>query len=46
MVAIGSSAPAMVMDGTATTAPVGGVLLASAAIVAVFGPLTMRLYRT
>jgi ABC-2 type transport system permease protein len=34
------------MHGTATSAQVGGVLLASAAIVAVFGPLTMRLYRT
>jgi ABC-2 type transport system permease protein len=34
------------MHGTATSTQVGGVLLASAAIVAVFGPLTMRLYRT
>lgn len=34
------------MHGTATETQVGGVLLASAAIVAVFGPLTMHLYRT
>lgn len=34
------------MHGTATTAQIGGVLLTSATIVAVFGPLTMRLYRT
>jgi ABC-2 type transport system permease protein len=33
------------MHGTATTAQVLGVLVASVAIVAVFGPLTMRLYR-
>nr|WP_281353475.1 ABC transporter permease [Phytoactinopolyspora mesophila] len=33
------------MHGTATTAQVGGVLLVSLAVVAVFGPLTMRLYR-
>jgi ABC-2 type transport system permease protein len=34
------------MHGTATTGQVGGVLAASVALVAVFGPLTMRLYRT
>lgn len=34
------------MHGTATSAQIGGVLLASAAIVLIFGPLTMRLYRT
>jgi ABC-2 type transport system permease protein len=33
------------MGGTATAAQVGGVLVASAALVAVFGPLTMHLYR-
>jgi len=33
------------MNGTATAGQVGWVLLASAALVAVFGPLTMLLYR-
>ena len=33
------------MAGTATAGQVGWVLLASAALVAVFGPLTMYLYR-
>jgi ABC-2 type transport system permease protein len=33
------------MGGTATAGQVGGVLVASAALVAVFGPLTMHLYR-
>jgi ABC-2 type transport system permease protein len=33
-------------SGTATTGQVGGVLAVSAALVAIFGPLTMRLYRT
>jgi ABC-2 type transport system permease protein len=34
------------MHGTATAGQVGWVLLASAVLVAVFAPLTMRLYRT
>ncbi|MGN6173895.1 MAG: ABC transporter permease, partial [Streptosporangiaceae bacterium] len=34
------------MNGTATAGQVGWVLLASAALVAVFGPLTMLLYRS
>jgi ABC-2 type transport system permease protein len=34
------------MNGTAAGGQVGWVLLASAGLVAVFGPLTMRLYRT
>jgi ABC-2 type transport system permease protein len=34
------------MNGTATAGQVGGVLVASAVLVAVFGPLTMHLYRT
>jgi ABC-2 type transport system permease protein len=34
------------MHGTATVGHVGWVLLASAALVAVFSPLTMHLYRT
>lgn len=34
------------MHGTAQAGQVGGVLLASGLLVAVFGPLTMRLYRT
>jgi ABC-2 type transport system permease protein len=34
------------MAGTATGGQVGWVLLASAALVAVFGPLTLHLYRT
>jgi ABC-2 type transport system permease protein len=34
------------MHGTATAGGVGWVLLASAALVAVFAPLTMHLYRT
>jgi len=34
------------MNGTATAGQVGWVLLASAALVAVFGPLTMFLYRS
>ncbi len=34
-----------VMHGTATAGDVTGVLLAAAVLVAVFGPLTMRLYR-
>jgi ABC-2 type transport system permease protein len=34
------------MNGTVAVGQVGWVLLASAALVAVFGPLTMRLYRT
>lgn len=34
------------MDGTATAGQVGWVLVASAALVAVFAPITMRLYRT
>jgi ABC-2 type transport system permease protein len=34
------------MAGTATAGQVGWVLLASAALTAVFAPLTMRLYRT
>jgi len=34
------------MNGTAGAGQAGWVLLASAALVAVFGPLTMRLYRT
>jgi ABC-2 type transport system permease protein len=33
------------MHGTAGAGDVGWVLLASAALVAVFGPLTMHLYR-
>ena len=33
------------MDGTAAASQVGWVLLASAALIAVFGPLTMHLYR-
>jgi ABC-2 type transport system permease protein len=33
------------MEGTATAGQVGWVLLASAALVSVFGPLTMHLYR-
>jgi ABC-2 type transport system permease protein len=33
------------MYGTATIGQVGWVLLASAALTAVFAPLTMRLYR-
>jgi len=33
------------MDGTATGGQVGWVLVASAALTAVFAPLTMRLYR-
>jgi ABC-2 type transport system permease protein len=33
------------MHGTATAGQVGGVLLTSAALVAVFGPITMYLYR-
>jgi ABC-2 type transport system permease protein len=33
------------MGGTATAGQVSGVLVASAALVAVFGPLTMHLYR-
>jgi ABC-2 type transport system permease protein len=33
------------MHGTVTASQVGWVLLASAALVAVFGPLTMRMYR-
>jgi ABC-2 type transport system permease protein len=33
------------MNGTAATAQVGWVLLASAALITVFGPLTMLLYR-
>jgi hypothetical protein len=32
------------MQGTATTAQVGWVLLAAAALVGVFAPITMRLY--
>jgi len=34
------------MNGTAAASQVGWVLLASAGLIAVFGPLTMRLYRT
>jgi ABC-2 type transport system permease protein len=34
------------MNGTATVSQVGWVLLACAALIAVFGSLTMRLYRT
>lgn len=34
------------MHGTATAGQVGWVLVASAALVAVFAPITMRLYRT
>ncbi len=34
------------MDGTAAAGQAGWVLLASAALIAVFGPLTMHLYRT
>ena len=34
------------MHGTATTVQVAGVVLVSAGIVAIFGPLTMHLYRT
>jgi ABC-2 type transport system permease protein len=33
------------MDGTAQAGQIGGVLIASGLLVAVFGPLTMRLYR-
>jgi hypothetical protein len=33
------------MDGTPAGSQAGWVLLASAALIAVFGPLTMRLYR-
>ena len=33
------------MDGTATAAQIGWVLLAAATLVLVFAPLTMRLYR-
>ena len=33
------------MDGTAQASQIGGVLIASCLLVAVFGPLTMRLYR-
>ena len=33
------------MDGTAAAGQAGWVLLASAALVAIFGPITMRLYR-
>jgi ABC-2 type transport system permease protein len=33
------------MEGTATAGQVGWVLVASAALVSVFGPLTMHLYR-
>ena len=34
------------MNGTAIAGQVGWVLLACAALIAVFGSLTMRLYRT
>jgi ABC-2 type transport system permease protein len=34
------------MNGTAAVSQVGWVLLACAALIAVFGSLTMRLYRT
>ncbi|HEU5417862.1 MAG TPA: ABC transporter permease [Streptosporangiaceae bacterium] len=34
------------MNGTAAASDIGWVLLASAALIAVFGPLTMRLYRS
>lgn len=34
------------LDGTASSGQVGWVLLVSAALIAVFGPLTMHLYRT
>ena len=34
------------MDGTAAAGQAGWVLLASAALVAIFGPITMRLYRS
>jgi daunorubicin/doxorubicin transport system permease protein len=34
------------MNGTATAGQVGGVLLVATALIAVFGPLTMHLYRT
>jgi ABC-2 type transport system permease protein len=34
------------MAGTATGGQVGWVLLASAALIAVFAPLSMRLYRS
>ena len=34
------------MAGTASATQIGGVLLASAALTAVFAPITMRLYRT
>jgi ABC-2 type transport system permease protein len=33
------------MDGTATTGEIAWVVLASAALLLVFAPLTMRLYR-
>lgn len=33
------------MDGTPAASQAGWVLLAAAALIAVFGPLTMRLYR-